>query len=242
MAFPAPSATMHPHMPLDLGVLISGRGSNLQAILDAIATGKLDARVRLVISNRPGVQGLVRAEAAGVPTRVVNHKDYESRQAFDAAMVDALRTHGASWIVLAGFMRIVTPVLLDAFPHRVINIHPSLLPAFPGVSAQAAALAHGVRIAGCTVHLVDSGTDTGPILGQAAVPVFEDDTEASLSERILHREHELLVHVLSAIAQDKLVVETNPRDGNRIRARLGGLPAALGVEHAFLGHRTEDST
>lgn len=232
-------ATMLLPMPLDLGVLISGRGSNLQAILDAIAIGKLDARVRLVISNRPGVQGLARAEAAGVPTCVVNHKDYASRQAFDAAMVETLRHHGASWIVLAGFMRIVTAELLDAFPHRVINIHPSLLPAFPGVNAQAAALAYGVRIAGCTVHLVDAGTDTGPILAQAAVPVLEGDTEASLSERILHREHELLVHVLSAIAQDKLIVETHE---GKTRARLASLPMALGVADVVPGKPHEGTT
>jgi phosphoribosylglycinamide formyltransferase 1 len=227
MAFYPASATMLAPMPLDLGVLISGRGSNLQAILDAIATGRLDARVRLVLSNRPGVQGLARADAAGVPTRVVNHKDYGSRQEFDAAMVTALREHGVSWVVLAGFMRIVTPVLLDAFPQRVINIHPSLLPAFPGVNAQAAALAHGVRITGCTVHLVDPGTDTGPILAQAAVPVLEGDTEESLSGRVLIREHELLVHVLSAIAQDKLEVTT--LDGKH-RAHLRSLPMAIGVE------------
>lgn len=232
-------ATMRQPMPLDLGVLISGRGSNLQAILDAIAIGKLDARVRLVISNRPGVQGLSRAEAAGVPTCVVNHKDYGSRQAFDAAMVETLRRHGASWIVLAGFMRIVTAELLDAFPHRVINIHPSLLPAFPGVNAQAAALAYGVRIAGCTVHLVDAGTDTGPILAQAAVPVLEGDTEESLSERILQREHELLVHVLSALAQDKLIVETHE---GKTRARLTSLPMALGVADVVPGKPHEGTT
>lgn len=226
-------------MPLDLGVLISGRGSNLQAILDAVSSGKLDARVRLVISNRPGVQGLARAEAAGVPTCVVNHKDFASRQDFDAAMVDALRKHGVSWVVLAGFMRIVTPVLLDAFPHRVVNIHPSLLPSFPGVNAQAAALAHGARITGCTVHLVDPGTDTGPILAQAAVPVLPDDTESSLSERILFREHELLVHVLSAIARDKLVVE---RVNDKPHARLLDLPMALGVEQVSLGKPSEGST
>jgi len=225
-------------MPLDLGVLISGRGSNLQAILDAVSSGKLDARVRLVISNRPGVQGLARAEAAGVPTCVVNHKDFGSRQDFDAAMVDALRQHGVSWVVLAGFMRIVTPVLLDAFPHRVVNIHPSLLPSFPGVNAQAAALAHGARITGCTVHLVDAGTDTGPILAQAAVPVLPDDTESSLSERILFREHELLVHVLSAIAQDKLVVE---RVNDKPHARLVDLPMALGVEPVSLSKPSEGS-
>ena len=239
MAFFIASATMLPPMPLDLGVLISGRGSNLQAILDAIAAGKLDARVALVISNRPGVQGLARAEAAGVPTLIVNHKEYGSRQEFDAAMVDALRRHGVSWIVLAGFMRIVTSVLLDAFPHRVINIHPSLLPAFPGVNAQAAALAHGARIAGCTVHLVDSGTDTGPILAQAAVPVVDGDTEESLSERILHREHQLLVHVLSAVAQDKLLVEAHE---GKTRARLQGLPMALGVEQVSLDQPHEATT
>jgi phosphoribosylglycinamide formyltransferase-1 len=242
MAFPGPSATMHEPMPLDLGVLISGRGSNLQAILDATRTGKLDARVRVVISNRPGVQGLARAETAGVPTCVVNHKDYPSRQAFDAAMVDELHSRGVTWVVLAGFMRIVTPVLLDAFPHRVVNIHPSLLPAFPGVSAQAAALAHGVRIAGCTVHLVDSGTDTGPILAQAAVPVLDGDTEESLSERILHREHDLLVHVLAAIAQDKLIVERSPGDPSKIRVRLDGLPMALGVEQVSFGKHLEGAT
>ncbi len=228
MAFCIASATMLAPMPLDLGVLISGRGSNLQAILDAIATGRLDARVRLVISNRPGVQGIARAEAAGVPTCVVNHKDFSSRQTFDAAMVDSLRSHGVSWIVLAGFMRIVTPVLLDAFPQRVINIHPSLLPAFPGVNAQAAALAHGVRITGCTVHLVDAGMDTGPMLAQAAVPVLDGDSEESLSERILEREHQLLVHVLSAIAQDKLSLEMF--DGKCLHARLQGVPMALGLE------------
>ena len=226
-------------MPLDLGVLISGRGSNLQAILDATASGRLDARVRLVISNRAGVQGLARAEAAGVPTCVVNHKDFATRQDFDAAMVDTLRKHDVSWVVLAGFMRIVTPVLLDAFPYRVVNIHPSLLPAFPGVNAQAAALAHGARISGCTVHLVDAGTDTWPILGQAAVPVLHGDTEASLSERILQREHELLVHVLSAIAQDKLVVEVV---NNKPLARLVDVPMALGVEQVSFAKPTEGST
>lgn len=200
-------------MTLDLGVLISGRGSNLQAILDAIADGRLDATVRLVVSNKPGVLGLARAEAAGVPTKVLSHKDYPDRASFDAAMVAALAPAGVQWIVLAGFMRIVTNVLLDAFPSRVINIHPSLLPSFPGVSAQAQALARGVRISGCTVHLVDSGTDTGPILGQAAVPVLAGDTEETLSERILVREHQLLVHVLSAISTGNL-----------------DLPMALGVE------------
>jgi len=217
-------------MPLDLGVLISGRGSNLQAILDAIAEGRLDARVRLCVSNKPGVLGLERAEKAGVPTRVLSHKDYPDRPSYDAALAKALAEAGVTWVVLAGFMRIVTSVLLDAFPGRVINIHPSLLPAFPGVSAQAQALAHGARISGCTVHLVDTGTDTGPILAQAAVPVFPADTEESLSERILGREHELLVHVLSSIAAGKLVIERSKAPGEKDRAWLEGVPTALGVE------------
>jgi phosphoribosylglycinamide formyltransferase-1 len=188
---------------LDLGVLISGRGSNLQAILDAIERGSLDARVRLVISNRPGAPGIERAERAGVPTRVIPHKDYPDRERFDAALAGALREAGAAWIVLAGFMRLLTPVFLDAFPGRVINIHPSLLPAFPGVDAQGQALAHGVRMTGCTVHLVDAGTDTGPILAQAAVPVLDGDDRDALAERILGFEHALLVEVLARIAEGR---------------------------------------
>jgi phosphoribosylglycinamide formyltransferase 1 len=216
-------------MTLDLGVLISGRGSNLQAILSAIADGSLDARVRLVLSNRPGAQGLARAEAAGIPTRVLNHKDYADRTRFDEALVSALREAGASWVVLAGFMRIVTSTLLDAFPGRVLNIHPSLLPAFPGVSAQAQALAHGARITGCTVHLVDTGTDTGPILAQAAVPIRDDDTEESLSARLLVREHELLVHTLRVIALGRLAVDPPESPAGRARVRLIGEATALGV-------------
>lgn len=216
-------------MTLDLGVLISGRGSNLQAILDAVAAGSLDARVKVVLSNRADAAGLERAAQAGVPTRVLSHKDFAGRESFDAALVSALRDAGASWVVLAGFMRIVTSVLLDAFPSRVLNIHPSLLPAFPGVSAQAQALAHGARITGCTVHLVDTGTDTGPILAQAAVPIRDDDTEETLSARLLRREHELLLHCLRAIADGRLSVEPAPSPGARARVRLTGVPTALGV-------------
>ena len=188
---------------LDLGVLISGRGSNLQAILDAIAGGSLDARVRIVISNRAGAPGLLRAERAGVPARVIPHRSYPDREGFDAALVAALREAGAEWVVLAGFMRLLTPVFLEAFPGRIINIHPSLLPAFPGVDAQQQALDYGVRITGCTVHLVDAGTDTGRILAQAAVPVLDGDDRDTLSERILGFEHALLVEVLARIAEGR---------------------------------------
>lgn len=192
--------------PLDLGVLISGRGTNLQAILDAIAEGSLAARVRVVISNRPDAQGLERAAKAGVPTRVIPHRAFPDRPSYDAALVDALNEAGARAVVLAGFMRILSPVLLDAFPHRVINIHPSLLPAFPGVDAQAQALAYGVKVTGCTVHLVDAGTDTGPIIAQATVPVLDGDTRDTLAERILVEEHKTLLYALRAIAAGRLEV------------------------------------
>jgi phosphoribosylglycinamide formyltransferase-1 len=196
---------------LDLGVLISGRGSNLQAILDAVQDGRLAARVRLVISNRAGAQGLARAAAAGVPTRVISHRDFTDRECFDRAMVAELGAAGASWIVLAGFMRIVTPVFLTAFPSRVINIHPSLLPAFPGVDAQAQALAYGVKVTGCTVHLASEGVDAGPIIAQAAVPVLPGDTREALADRILAEEHVLLVDVLQAVSAGRLRI-TAPAD------------------------------
>ncbi|WP_437599348.1 phosphoribosylglycinamide formyltransferase [Sorangium sp. So ce590] len=214
---------------LDLGVLISGRGSNLQAILDAIAAGHLDARVRLVISNRPGVEGLARAERAGIPTRVLPHQEFADRDGFDAAAVAALREAGATWVVLAGFMRLLTTTFLDAFPHRVVNIHPSLLPSFPGVDAQQQALDHGVRITGCTVHLVDAGTDTGPILAQAAVPVLEGDDHDALAARILVQEHALLVRALSWLAEGRLQIAPSAAPGGRARATIAGVDTALGL-------------
>lgn len=216
-------------MTLRLGVLISGRGSNLQAILDAVAEGQLDAEVRLVISNKRKAGGLERAKKAGVPRRVIRHRGFDSREAFDAALVEALREAGVEWVVLAGFMRIVTPVLLDAFPQRVINIHPSLLPAFPGVDAQAQALAYGVRVSGCTVHLVNAGVDAGPILAQAVVPVEPGDSRDELSSRILATEHVLLVRVLRAIAAGGLRVEEAQEPSGRPRVHLDGVDAYDGV-------------
>ncbi len=201
---------------LDLGVLVSGRGSNLQAILDAIAGGSLDACVRLVISNKPGAQALERAERAGVPTRTLPHKDFPSREAFDAALVEALREAGAQWIVLAGFMRLLTPTFLGAFAGRILNIHPSLLPAFPGAHAHQDAIDYGVKVTGCTVHIVDEGVDTGPIVAQRAIAVCDDDDAESLAARLLHEEHALLVDVLQRIAQGRLAVEP-ASDGRRPR-------------------------
>ena len=214
---------------LEIGVLVSGTGTNLQAILDAIAGGGLDARVRMVISNRAGTGGLTRAESAGVPTRLIPHGDFPDRPSFDRAVVAALREAGVQWVVLAGFMRLLGSELLDAFPNRVINIHPALLPAFPGVDAQAQAIAYGVRITGCTVHLVDAGTDTGPIIAQAAVPVLDGDTRESLQKRLLVREHELLVSALRWIAEDRLSVEPAAGPGGRARVVVRGVTTAIGL-------------
>jgi phosphoribosylglycinamide formyltransferase-1 len=213
-----------------LGVLVSGSGTNLQAILDAVAAGTLDARVAVVVSNVPGAGALDRARAAGVETLVVDHKKFADRRTFDAAVVEALRARGVDLDVLAGFMRLVTDVLLDAFPFRMVNVHPALLPAFPGVHAQKQAVDYGVRVTGCTVHFVDSGTDTGPIIAQAAVPVLEDDDEEALRLRILAREHELLPRVLQWIAEGRVTVEPPRAPGARARVRVRGVPTVLGLE------------
>ncbi len=189
-----------------LGVLISGGGTNLQAILDAVAARKLDARVALVLSNKPDVGGLDRAAHAGVRRTVLLPKAFPTREAFDAAVVAELRAAGVEWVVLAGFMRIVTRILLDGFPGRVVNIHPSLLPSFPGVDAQKQALAHGVKVTGCTVHFVDGGTDTGPIIAQRAVPVLDTDDVEALRARVLVEEHALLPEVLQWIAEGRVRV------------------------------------
>ena len=199
-------------MTLALGVLVSGSGSNLQAILDACANGSLDATVKVVLSNKPEVYALERAARAGVAHTVLSHKGFASREAYDGALVRVLREHGVDTVVLAGFMRIVTPTLLDAFAQRVINVHPALLPAFPGVDGQQQAWDYGAKIAGCTVHFVDAGTDTGPIIAQSAVPVLEEDTVESLRARILVEEHRLLPSALQLLAQGRLAI-----DGRRVR-------------------------
>ena len=203
---------------LSLGVLVSGSGTNLQAILDAVATGRLDAKVALVLSNKADAFALVRANQSGVPTRVLSHKSFSSREGFDEALVAALREAEVEWVVLAGFMRVLTPVLLRAFPGRVLNIHPALLPAFPGVHAQAQALEYGVKVAGCTVHIVDEGVDTGPVVAQRAVPVKDDDSVETLTARILDQEHALLVEVLALAAAGR--IELVRREDGRARVRV----------------------
>jgi phosphoribosylglycinamide formyltransferase-1 len=172
-----------------IAVLISGRGSNLQSIIDAIAARQLDAQVAVVLANRKDAAGLRRAEQAGIATVCVEHRAYPSREAFDRAIVEALAPHDVGLVCLAGFMRLIGAPLLDAFPDRILNIHPSLLPAFPGIEAQRQALEHGVKVSGATVHVVTAALDGGPIVLQAAVPVLEDDTVQTLSARILEQEH-----------------------------------------------------
>lgn len=177
-------------------VLVSGRGSNLQAILDAIEDGRLAAEVAMVISDAPDASALGRAEMAGVPAYCVKRRDYSSRAEFEAALADRAEGAGPDLIVLAGFMRVLGPRFLDRFPGKVINIHPSLLPSFRGLDAQRQALEAGVRYAGCTVHFVDYGVDSGPIIDQRVVPVLPGDDVETLSARILEQEHDLLVDVI----------------------------------------------
>jgi phosphoribosylglycinamide formyltransferase 1 len=174
-----------------LGVLISGRGSNLQALIDATRDGRLKARIGLVISNRGQAAGLERAREAGIETMVLDHRQFPTRDDFDRRLAEALRARGVSLVCLAGFMRLVGAPLLDAFPDAVLNVHPSLLPAFPGVNAQEQALAHGVKVTGATVHFVTSELDSGPIVRQACVSVQQGDTVERLAARILVEEHRI---------------------------------------------------
>jgi phosphoribosylglycinamide formyltransferase-1 len=190
-----------------LGVLISGRGSNLQAIIDAIAAGALDARIGVVISNRPGAAGLERARRAGIETLCLDHRDYASREDYDRALVGALGAQGVGLVCLAGFMRLLSPAFVAAFPNAILNIHPSLLPAFPGLEAQHQAWAHGVKISGATVHLVDQDLDAGPIVLQRAVPVLDDDTAETLSARILEQEHLLYPEAIGVVLSGGWMVE-----------------------------------
>jgi phosphoribosylglycinamide formyltransferase-1 len=201
-----------------VGVLCSGSGTNLGALLAAEQRGELGpASIRLVIVNRPGAGAIERATEAGVPVAFMPHGEHATREAYDDALVAALERAGCEVVALAGFMRLVTPHLLRAFPGRVLNIHPSLLPAFPGLHAQRQALEHGVKVTGCTVHLVDQGLDAGPIVLQAAVPVLDEDDEATLSARILAEEHNLYPRALRLLVEQRLIVE-----GRRVRLRGAG--------------------
>ncbi|WP_338867238.1 phosphoribosylglycinamide formyltransferase [Myxococcus stipitatus] len=202
-----------------LGVLVSGSGSNLQALLDACAREDFPAEVACVVSNVPTAYALERARAAGVATVVVDHKAHANKVEFEAAILSALRSAGVEWVCLAGFMRLLSADFLGHFSGHVLNIHPSLLPSFPGLHAQRQALERGVKVTGCTVHFVDAGTDTGPIIGQAAVPVLPDDDEKSLGARILAEEHRLYPLAVRLAVTGQVAL-----DGSR--TRVAAVPTA----------------
>lgn len=191
---------------LKLGVLISGRGSNLQAIIDACESDKVLAKVAVVISNNPDAYGLERAKKHKIPTRVVDNRDFKDKNTYELEIVKILKENKVDLVCLAGYMRIVGEVLLEHYQGKMINIHPALLPSFPGLHAQKQAILHGVKISGATVHFVDEGCDTGPIIIQSAVPVKEDDTEETLSARILEQEHKIYPEAIKLIAEGKIKI------------------------------------
>lgn len=192
--------------PHRVGVLISGRGSNLAAILRARAEGRIPAPVVLVVSNVPGAPGLDHAAAADVPTAIVDHRDSATREEHDRKVAAVLHEAGVTLVCLAGYMRLLSPWFIREFAGRILNIHPSLLPAFPGLHAQRQAVRHGAKVSGCTVHLVDEGLDSGPIVAQAAVPVEEGDDEDSLSARILEQEHRLYPEAVRLFCEDRIEI------------------------------------
>jgi len=206
-----------------LGVLISGRGSNLQALIDAVTDGRLDAAISVVISNREEAAGLERARRAGIEAICLSHRGWASRDDYDRALIKELQQRGVDLVCLAGFMRVFSPVMIEAFPNRIVNIHPSLLPSFPGVHAQRQAFEHGVKVTGVTVHLVTTDLDSGPIVLQRVVPVLDTDSADTLAGRILAEEHHAYVDAVRILLEESWAV-----DGRRFvrRARVGEASAA----------------
>jgi len=192
--------------PVKLGVLISGEGTNLQAMIDAVARGELRADIRVVISNKARAGGLERARRHGIPAAVIDHRSFASREDFDRALVASLQAREVELVACAGFMRLLSPVMVRAFPNRIMNIHPALCPAFPGVDAQRQALEYGVRFSGCTVFFVSEGVDDGPVIVQAVVPVYPDDDEARLSARIHAEEHRIYPAAIRLYQEGRLAV------------------------------------
>jgi phosphoribosylglycinamide formyltransferase-1 len=199
---------------LKLGVLISGNGSNLQSIVDHIEEGSLKAIIKIVISNNPEAYGITRAKKHGIPVVVLRNGDFQNKAAFDLELIRILKNNCVDLVILAGFMRIITPALLNAFPHKIMNIHPALLPSFPGIHGQKQALDYGVKLSGCTVHFVDEGVDTGPIIIQSAVQVFDDDTEDTLAARILKEEHRIYSQAIQLFAESKIEIK-----GRKVRIK-----------------------
>ncbi len=210
---------------IKLAVLASGGGTNLQAIMDAADAKRLGAEVKVVVSDRPDAFALERARKRNIPTELVTKEAFPTRDAFNAELARVLKAHGVDLVVLAGFMRIVSKTVLDAFPMRVINIHPSLLPSFPGLDVQKKALEYGVKFSGCTVHFVDEGIDSGPIIIQAVVPVLDGDTVETLSKRILEEEHRIYPQAIRLISEARLEVS-----GRHVRIR-DGAPSGASLEN-----------
>ena len=198
---------MSPDPLTKIAVLISGRGTNLQSIIDAVQRGAVDASIAVVVSNREDAPGLERARRAGLETLCISHRDFRTREAFDERLLQELQTRGVTLVCLAGFMRIFSTPMLDAYRNRMLNIHPSLLPAFPGLHPQQQAIDHGVKVSGVTVHLVDGVLDGGPIVVQRTVPVLDDDTAETLSARILEEEHRAYPDALALILAEEWRVE-----------------------------------
>lgn len=191
---------------VNIGVLISGSGSNLQAIIDNTEKSILDADIKVIISNNPDAYALERAKRHNIPAVVIEHSDFEDREDFDRKMIDILGSYSVELVIMAGFMRVLSPAFLKAFPMRIMNIHPAILPSFPGLHAQERAFEYGVKFSGCSVHFADDGVDTGPVIIQAVVPVHYDDTEETLSERILKEEHRIYSQAIQLYAEGKLEV------------------------------------
>jgi phosphoribosylglycinamide formyltransferase-1 len=192
---------------LKIAILASGGGTNLQAIIDEVEAGRLDCSIELVITDSPSAFALERAKKHSIPTAIVEKSEFRKRKEFDTELVRLLKSHGVEVVVLAGFMRLLSSVMLDAFPMSILNIHPSLLPSFPGLNVQQHAIEHGVKLSGCTVHFVDTGLDSGPILLQASVPVLDTDTPESLAARILIEEHKIYPEALNIIAAGRVTIE-----------------------------------
>ena len=192
---------------LKIGVLVSGGGSNLQSVIDNIESGRLHASIQIVISNNPDAYAVSRCEMHRIPVAVVRHEDFPTREAFDRAMIDILDKNGVELIVMAGFMRLLSTAFLRTYPLRIMNIHPALLPAFPGLHVQKKAVEYGVKFSGCTVHFADEGVDTGPIIIQAVVPVLPEDSELTLAERILREEHKIYPQAIQWYAEGRIEVK-----------------------------------
>jgi phosphoribosylglycinamide formyltransferase 1 len=200
---PIPTTITHDRFPLILGMMASGSGSNFEAVARSIASGNLNAKIAVLIHNKPGIKAIDRAQQHGIPTVFLDHRHYPTREELDRAIVTTFQAHQVECVVMAGWMRVITQVLIDAFPDRIINIHPSLLPSFPGIHAIEQALAAKVKITGCTVHLVSLEVDAGPILVQAAVPVLPDDTSETLHARVQIQEHLILPQAIEILARQR---------------------------------------